>query len=92
MMEEEEAIPKLFLESWEHKIGQNLSVEALSFFHWNWRAKSSSCKKKTYAIIPPSPNFTLGTMQSDKYHSPGNHQTQTGPSESQMEKLDSSLL
>lgn len=24
---------------------------------------------------PPPPNFTLGTMQSDKYHSPGNRQT-----------------
>ena len=42
-------------------------------------------------IIPPPSNFTLGTMQSDKYRSPGNCQTQTCPSDCQMEKSDSSL-
>ncbi|CAI9616627.1 unnamed protein product [Staurois parvus] len=30
-------------------------------------------------------------MQSGKYHSPGNHQTQTHPSDCQTEKRDSSL-
>ncbi|CAI9610549.1 unnamed protein product [Staurois parvus] len=30
-------------------------------------------------------------MQSGKYHSPGNHQTQTCPSDCQTEKRDSSL-
>ena len=40
---------------------------------------------------PPPPNFTLVTMQSDKYRSPGNRQTQTRPSDCQMEKRDSSL-
>ena len=33
--------------------------------------------KPHVVIIPPPPNFTLGTMQSDKYRSPGNHQSQT---------------
>jgi len=28
-------------------------------------------------MIPPPPKFTLGTMQSGKYSSPGNRQTQT---------------
>uniref|UniRef100_A0AAR2KV08 Uncharacterized protein n=1 Tax=Pygocentrus nattereri TaxID=42514 RepID=A0AAR2KV08_PYGNA len=37
-------------------------------------------------MIPPPPNFTLGTMQSDKYCSPGNRQTQTRPMDFQMEK------
>ena len=42
-------------------------------------------------IIPPLQKFTLGKIQSDKYCSSGNHQTQTGPSDCQMEKHDSSL-
>ena len=48
-------------------------------------------KTTPHTIIPPPPNFTLGTMQSDKYRSPGNCYTQTRPSDCQMEKRDSSL-
>jgi len=36
-----------------------------------------------------TPNFTLGTMQSGKYRSPSNRQTQTRPSNCQTEKRDS---
>ncbi|CAI9535756.1 unnamed protein product, partial [Staurois parvus] len=32
---------------------------------------------------------TLGTIQSGKYHSPGNHQTETHPLDCQTEKRDS---
>ena len=40
---------------------------------------------------PPPPNFTLGTMQSDRYRSPDNRQTQTRPSDCWVEKRDWSL-
>ena len=52
---------------------------------------SPAPEKQAHTIIPPLPNFTLGTVQSDKYRSPGNRQTQTRPSDCQMEKRDSSL-
>ncbi|XP_051540168.1 uncharacterized protein LOC127432786 isoform X2 [Myxocyprinus asiaticus] len=52
---------------------------------------SPAPEKQPHTIIPPPPNFTDGTMQSDKYRSPGNRQTQTRPSDCQMEKHDSSL-
>ena len=51
----------------------------------------SAPEKQPHTIIPPPPNFTLGTMQSDKYRSPGNRQTQTRPSDCQMEKCNLSL-
>lgn len=37
----------------------------------------------------PPPNFTLCTIQSDKYGSPGNHQTQTRPSDFHTEESES---
>ena len=55
------------------------------------KGPSPAPEKQPHTIIPPPPNFTLGTMQSDKYRSPGNHQTQTHPSDCQMEKRNSSL-
>ena len=48
-------------------------------------------EKHPHTTIPPPPNFTLGTMQSGKYRNPGNCQTQTRPSDWQMEKYDSSI-
>lgn len=47
--------------------------------------------KQPHIIIPPRPNFLLGTVRSYKYHYPGNHQTQTLPSDYQREKLNLSL-
>ncbi|XP_058230352.1 uncharacterized protein LOC131343021 isoform X2 [Hemibagrus wyckioides] len=55
------------------------------------KGPSPAPEKQPHTIIPPPPNFTLGTMQSDKNRSPGNRQTQTRPSDCQMEKRDSSL-
>ena len=55
------------------------------------KGSSLAPEKQPHTIIPPLPNFTLGTMQSDKHCSPGNRQTQTHPSDCQMEKRDSSL-
>lgn len=52
---------------------------------------SPTPEKQPYTIIPPPPNFTPGTIQSGKYRSPGNCQTQTRPSDCQTEKCDSSL-
>uniref|UniRef100_A0A8C5R0U7 Uncharacterized protein n=1 Tax=Leptobrachium leishanense TaxID=445787 RepID=A0A8C5R0U7_9ANUR len=40
------------------------------------KGPSQDPEKQPHTIIPPPPSFTLGTMQSDKYRSPGNHQTQ----------------
>ena len=63
---------------------------------WQYFQDTLFCQKyllvfATHTIIPPPPNFTLGTMQSDKNCSPGNRQTQTRPSDCQMEKRDLSL-
>ena len=55
------------------------------------KGPSPAPEKQPHTIIPPPPNFTLGTMQSDKYRSPGNPQSQTNPSDCQIEKRDSSL-
>ena len=55
------------------------------------KGPSTAPEKQPHTIILPPPNFTLGTIQSDKYCSPGNRQTQTRPSDCQMEKRDSSL-
>ncbi|CAI9610784.1 unnamed protein product, partial [Staurois parvus] len=55
------------------------------------RGPSSTPEKHPHTIIPPPPNFTLGTMQSGKYRSPGHRQTQTHPSDCQTEKRDWSL-
>ena len=55
------------------------------------KGPSPAPEKQPHSIIPPPPNFTLGTMQSDKYRSPGNHQTQTHSSDCPMKKHDSSL-
>ena len=55
------------------------------------KGPSPAPEKRPHTIIPPPPNFTLGTMQSVKYRSPGNRQTQTCSSDCQMEKRDSSL-
>ena len=92
MLEQEGAIPKLFPQSWEHGIVQHLLVcwSIQSSFHWNWGAKPSSWKTTLHHSPPPS-NITLGTTQLDKYCSPGNRQTQTSPSDCQMERRDSSL-
>ena len=66
-----------------HKIGSvelsNISWYAESFIVPFIRTKgpSPAPEKQPRTIIPPPPNFTLGTMQSDKYRSPGNRQTQT---------------
>ena len=55
------------------------------------KGPSPAPEQQPHTIIPPSPKFTFGTMQSDKYRCPGNRQTQTRPSDCQMEKHDSSL-
>ncbi|CAI9619175.1 unnamed protein product, partial [Staurois parvus] len=55
------------------------------------KGPSPTPEKQPHTIIPPPPNFTLGTMQSGKYHSPCNFQTQTRPLDWQTEKRDSSF-
>ena len=52
---------------------------------------SPAPEKQPHTITHPQPNFTLGTMQSDKYRSPGNRQSLTHPLDCQMEKRDLSL-
>ena len=78
ILEQEGAIPKLFPQSWEHEIVQHLLV------FWSIQSSKPISWKTTPHYNPPPPNFTLGTMQSDKYCSPGNLQTQTLPSDCQM--------
>jgi len=65
--------------------------EALRIPFTGTKDPSPTPEKQPHTIIPPPPNFTLGTMQSGKYRYPGNCQTQTHPSDCQTEKRDSSL-
>ena len=55
------------------------------------KGPSPAPEEQPHTIIPPPPNFTLGTMQSGKYCSSGNRQTQTLSSDCQKKKRDSSL-
>ena len=45
------------------------------------KGPSPAPEKQPLIIIPPHPNITLGTMQSDKYRSLEKSQTQTHPSD-----------
>ena len=80
-----------------HKVGSmKLSkmswyAEALRVPFTGTKGPSPTPEKQPHTIIPPPPNFTLGTMQSGKYRSPGNRQTQIRPLDCQTEKRDSSL-
>ena len=69
MLEQEEAISKLFPQSWEHEIVQEISwyAEAFRVPFTGAKGPSPAPEKQSHTIIPPPPNFTLGTMQSDKY-------------------------
>uniref|UniRef100_A0AAR2JMT8 Ig-like domain-containing protein n=1 Tax=Pygocentrus nattereri TaxID=42514 RepID=A0AAR2JMT8_PYGNA len=67
------------------------SAEALRVSFTGTKGPTPTLEKQPHTIIPPPPNFTHGTMQSDKNRSPDNFQTQTRPSYCQMEKRDSSL-
>lgn len=73
-------IPKLFsaklaIMTWYAK--------ALRIYFARTKVPHPAPKKYLYTIISPPPNFTVGTMHLDKYHSPGNRQAQTGPSDCQ---------
>ena len=80
-----------------HKVGSmelsNISwyAEAFRVPFTGTKGPSPAPEKQPHTIIPPPPNFTLGTMQSDKFCSLGNLQTQTRSSDCQMEKCYSSL-
>lgn len=84
-------IPKLFQQIWELEIVQHVLM-CLSIISLVLREQAQLLKNITPCYNPPHPpNFSLGRMQSDKYCSPGNRQTQTCPSDCQTEKRDSSL-
>lgn len=75
------AIPKRFPQSWEDEIVQNVLL------WWALTVPFTGIKR------PNSwkPNVPHGTVQSDKYCSPGNFQTQTHPLIRQTENCDLSL-
>lgn len=43
------------------------------FPQMSWYADALRVSFTGSKVIPPPPNFTIGTMQSDQYRSPGNH-------------------
>ena len=63
-------------------------AEAFIVLFTETKGLSPAPEKQPHTIIPPPPDFTLGTLQSDKYHSPGNRQTQTRPLDCQKKKHD----
>ncbi|KAI4884676.1 hypothetical protein NFI96_030823 [Prochilodus magdalenae] len=80
-----------------HRVGSmersrvSWSAEALRVPLTGNKGRSLTPEHHPHTIIPPPPNFTLSTVQSDQYRSPGDSQTQTGPLDRQMEKHDWSL-
>ena len=77
-----------------HKVG-SMKLSKISWYAEAFRVPFTGTKgpspapeQQPHTITPLPPNFTLGTMQSDKYHSPGNRQIQTRPIDCQMEKRD----
>ncbi|MEQ2163030.1 hypothetical protein GOODEAATRI_026039 [Goodea atripinnis] len=66
-----------------HKVGSmelfkiSLYAEAFRVYFTGTKEPSPVPVKQPHSINPPPPNFTLGTVQSDKYHFPCNHQTKT---------------
>ena len=80
-----------------HKVG-SMELSNISWYAEAFRVPFTGAKgpspahaKQPHTLMPPAPDFTLGTMQSDKYRSPVDNQTQTCPSDCQMEKSDLSL-
>ncbi|KAI4903603.1 hypothetical protein NFI96_013569 [Prochilodus magdalenae] len=75
MLEQEGAVPKL-----SHKVGSmewsrvSWSAEALRVPHTGTKGRSLTPEPHPHTIIPPPPNSTLGTVQSDQYRSPGTAQ------------------
>ena len=69
-----------------HKVGSmelsNISwyAEAFRVPFTGTKVPSPAPEEQPHTIRPP-PNLTLGTMQSDKYNSPGNRQNHTRPSD-----------
>jgi len=75
-----------------HKVG-SMKLTNLSWYSEALRvpftgikgpSPTSPSEKQPHTIIPPPPNFTLGTMKSGSYRFPGNRQTQTHPSDCQI--------
>ena len=70
-----------------HKVGSmelsNISwyAEAFRVPFIGTKGPSPAPESQPHTVIQPPPNFTLGTMQSDKYRSPGNRQIWTRPSD-----------
>ena len=86
--------PSCSHEVWSMELSKiSLYAEAFRVPFTGTKGPRPAPEKLPHTVIPPPPNFTLGTMQSDKYRSPGNRQTQTpsDPSDRQMVKRDSSL-
>lgn len=92
--EEGTKLSKLFPQCWH--VSMKLSkmskyAEALIDFFTGAKGLSPIPEKQPNTIIPPSPQITLGTLQSDKYCSLGYCQTLTCPLNYQSEKIDFSL-
>ena len=83
--------------NWCHKVGStessrmSLSAVALRFPFTGTKGPRLNHEKQPQTIIPPPPNFTVGTMHLGRKRSPGIRQTHIHPSDCQMVKRDSSL-
>ena len=66
MLNWEKAFPKLLPQSWKHRIIYNAfqCCVVLRFPFTGTEGPSPNHEKQPQAIIPPPPNFTVGTMHS----------------------------
>ena len=61
MLKQERAFPKLLSQSWKHRIVYDVAV-ALRYPFTGTKGPSPNDEKQSQTIIPPPPNFTVGTM------------------------------
>jgi hypothetical protein len=62
----------------QYAAGQNVLV---SFFVWILKVPNPFHEKHPHTVMPPPPNFTVGTTHAGRYRSSGIHRTQTLPSD-----------
>jgi hypothetical protein len=63
---------------------QKIVITKLVFYRRRYamgitRGPSPFHEKHPHAVMPPPPNFTVGTTHAGRYHSPGIHHTKTLP-------------
>ena len=67
MLKQERDFPKLLPQSWKHRIIWDVIVCCCDEISFHWKGPSPNDEKQPQTIIiPPPPNFTVGTKHLDR--------------------------